>query len=130
MRDFISLPETVQWLISEPIPSSNRFGPVNLDDGSACAFANLRELRLNQTLIHWHDAKALLPFMPTLRWIEMGSNRLKHLDGNSGVPSSSYAGVSAGTKLDTINLDENDLEEWNEIVSSLAKFPSFVPFSK
>lgn len=91
------------------------------------SFANLRELRINQTLISWPEVITLVSVMSNLRYLEIGYNRLGQLQGSSVVKTINNArSVSGATNLQTVNFDGNELEEWNDAAMSLTIFPSFV----
>ena len=69
----------------------------------------------------------LVSVMSNLRYLEIGYNRLRQLQGSSVVKNiNNTQSVSGATKLQTVNFDGNELEEWNDVAMSLTTFPSFV----
>ncbi|KLO19152.1 RNI-like protein [Schizopora paradoxa] len=105
--------------------SLNRFA--RLQNSAATftsSFANLRELRINQTLISWPEVITLVSAMSNLRYLEIGYNRLRQLQGSSVVKNNNTQSVSGATNLQTVNFDGNELEEWNDAAMSLTIFPS------
>jgi len=107
--------------------SLNRF--TRMQDTAAAfasSFANLRELRINHTLISWPEVIALVSVMSNLRYLEIGYNRLRQLQGNAVVKNNNAQGVSGVSKLQIVNFDGNELEEWTDVAMSLSTFPSFV----
>lgn len=106
--------------------SQNRFSLPSGSVESPSPFLNLQELQLNRTLLTWIDfTEHLLPHLPKLTSIELGYNRLDHLsDGTTRKKS-----PITDTKLTTVNFDGNSLNNWSDICSSLAKYPTYVLLS-
>jgi hypothetical protein len=103
--------------------SQNRFalpsGAVELSS----AFLRLQELQLNKTLLTWMDfTEHLLLHLPELTNVELGYNRLNQLSDET----TRRKPPTTDTKLSTVNFDGNHLDDWSEICSSLAKFPTCV----
>ncbi|KAK7040916.1 hypothetical protein VNI00_009512 [Paramarasmius palmivorus] len=80
---------------------------------SVTAFLNLLELELNGTLTTWSEFQNITAFMPRLRAVEMGYNRLIRLTSSNSHQSS----------IQTLNLDTNDLSDWNNLCDTLKSFP-------
>lgn len=103
--------------------SQNRFtlpsGAVELSS----AFLNLQELQLNRTPLTWTDfTECLLPHLPKLITVELGYNRLIRLSDEA----TRQKPPTTDTRLSTVNFDGNSLNNWPEICSSLAKYPTWV----
>ncbi|KAK7038108.1 tubulin-specific chaperone E [Favolaschia claudopus] len=79
------------------------------------AFPNLIELRLNHTLTTWKEMQRVTAAMPALQIIEVGYNFIDKLSSPSLVQES---------KISTINLDSNNLDNWVHISDSLQSYPS------
>ncbi|KAL0577801.1 hypothetical protein V5O48_004168 [Marasmius crinis-equi] len=73
------------------------------------AFLNLLELELNGTLTTWQQFRAIIPFMPKLRAVEMGYNHLSDLSGSSSPQSS----------IESLNFDNNNLSDWGRLWDDL-----------
>ena len=106
--------------------SQNRFALPSGTVELSSAFLHLRELQLNKTLLTWIDfAEYLLPDLPKLTSVELGYNRLHNLSDET----TQLKPPTTDTKLSTINFDGNNLNNWSEICSSLAKYPTCVLLS-
>lgn len=86
------------------------------------AFLRLTELQLNGTHMAWCDMQAATAFMPNLRLVEMGYNRLTHLITRDNESPSSNSTIQA------INLDSNVCSDWVHIRRSLNPYTSYVKF--
>ena len=62
-------------------------------------------------MISWAEVVQLLSVMPYLRVIELGYNNLGQLG-----PARDQM---FGTKLETLNLDENKLHSWTNVMSAI-----------
>lgn len=87
---------------------------------SNSSLSNLEELRINQTLTNWNEIVTLIFAMPRLKYLEAGGNRMDVLGGDILTPGSA-------AMLKTLNLDENKLQDWTDIMSSTSQFPTSVP---
>lgn len=102
--------------------SQNRLlRPNNLRPSSA-AFHKLEELQLSATLSTWDDFQALLAYMPALRTVELGYNRLRVLVGDSASRPAHRAPT-----LQDVNLDGNELNSMTDICNALSGLPRWVP---
>lgn len=110
--------------LTQPIYiSQNRFALPSDTIGLPSAFPNLQELQLNKTLLAWIDfTEYLLPHLPRLINVELGYNRLDHLSDET----TRRKHPTTDTELTTVNFDGNSLNDWPEICSSLAKYPTYV----
>lgn len=117
-------PSTVLFLSTRQLAiSQNRFALPSGTGELSSAFLSLQELQLNRTLLTWVDfAGYLLPHLPKLANVELGYNRLDHLSDETARAKP----PTTDTKLTTINFDGNNLNNWPEICSSLAKYPTCV----
>lgn len=84
------------------------------------SFLNLEELRINQTLSNWNEIITLVCAMPKLKHLESGRNRMKSL--GSGIANT----LRSAAMLKTLNLDENSLQDWIDIMSSTSNFAGSV----
>jgi hypothetical protein len=68
----------------------------------------------------------LLPHLPKLTSVELGYNSLDCLSDETTWQKPTIT----NTKLSTVNFDGNNLNNWSEICSSLAKYPTcvFLPY--
>jgi hypothetical protein len=92
--------------------SNNRFQPFSGPDLRAQSFRRLTELQLSGTLMSWKAMLDVIMRMPSLKHIEMGYNRLTTL--GSDQPRGPVDPV-----LELINLDSNQLSEWDSICHAL-----------
>jgi tubulin-specific chaperone E len=106
--------------------SQNRFVLPSDYSLMASAFSNLIELQLNGTLTTWHQlTQFLLPYMPKIELVEMGYNGLTRL-------CVELKGLTATGKkpppstIQTLNLDGNNLSDWNDICRSIDPYPTSV----
>ncbi|KAG7092893.1 hypothetical protein E1B28_009201 [Marasmius oreades] len=76
-------------------------------------FLHLLELELNDTLTTWQQFQEIIPFMPKLRAVELGYNRLSDLSGSS----------SPETQIESLNFDSNELSNWSSVWDNLGNFP-------
>ncbi|KAL5490033.1 hypothetical protein ACEPAI_4866 [Sanghuangporus weigelae] len=96
--------------------NSNRFSSLNDTTNLRSAFMSLEELRLNETFISWAEVVLLLTVMPNLRAIELGYNNMERLG------STEFQDQLSGTKLQVLNLDENKLHDWHDVMEAIAPF--------
>ncbi|KAI0723930.1 hypothetical protein C8T65DRAFT_734439 [Cerioporus squamosus] len=94
--------------------NSNRLISPESSQLNASAFHRLEEIQLSSTLISWAEFQILLPHMPTLKAVELGYNRMKTL--SSDRPSQST--WSTNTTVQTVNLDSNELDSFQNINSA------------
>ncbi|KAF9261399.1 hypothetical protein L218DRAFT_870040 [Marasmius fiardii PR-910] len=78
----------------------------------ATGFLNLLELQLNGSLTTWQQFQEIIPYMPKLRAVELGYNHLSDLSGSSAPES----------QIQTLNFDNNELFNWNNIWDTLGTF--------
>ncbi|EEB93744.1 hypothetical protein MPER_07563 [Moniliophthora perniciosa FA553] len=83
----------------------------------ATAFNNLLELELNGTLTTWSEFRKITAFMPKIRAVEMGYNRLGKLTSSDSFDS----------PIQSLNLDTNELLDWNNICDTAKSFPHVEP---
>lgn len=102
--------------------SNNRLQSFQSSIHAGQAFRNLTELQLNATLITWQTALNVIAFMPKLKHLELGYNRL------SGLSSTEYPQGSFAS-LELLNLDGNDLMDWGDICRALRPFTRFTSHS-
>ncbi|EMD38216.1 hypothetical protein CERSUDRAFT_113365 [Gelatoporia subvermispora B] len=97
--------------------NQNRLSRFKNSDLASTAFGSLVELQLNATLTSWEDALYAMMFMPELRVLELGYNRLCNLSciGNTHRPSPEAC-------LEELNLDSNELNRWSELCRALRSF--------
>lgn len=99
--------------------SQNRFqSSTNVDDLMGC-FNSLTELGLNNTLISWHDITKVTATMPKLRTLEVGYNRFTDDSLKSSHP------LWRNTSVRAINLDTNQISEWEDICTALLELPLY-----
>ncbi|KAL5532876.1 hypothetical protein ACEPAF_4650 [Sanghuangporus sanghuang] len=96
--------------------NSNRLSSLNDTTNLRSAFMSLEEIRLNETFISWAEVVLLLTVMPNLRVIELGYNNMERLGGTE------FRDQLSGTKLEVLNLDENKLHDWNDVMEAIAPF--------
>ncbi|KZS89988.1 RNI-like protein, partial [Sistotremastrum niveocremeum HHB9708] len=95
--------------------NSNRFqSPLGFSDSGT--FSRVTELRLNNTLLGWHQLLTVLPDFPVLSALELGYNRLSCLS----VPSDHALSFPS---VRSINLDSNFLASLPELAIALGSFP-------
>ena len=97
--------------------SHTRFSRIQDVQPISSSFSSLEELRLNQTLIVWPEILALLPILPSLIYLELGCNSLKTLD------TSATEKVQCRSKIESLNFDENRLEDWGNVMTAIAEHP-------
>lgn len=86
---------------------------------------HIQDLRLDGTLIQWHEVLRLAPALFGLKHLQLGSNGLASLDsphGEAGVPEGKAAAVLPS--LTSLSLEDNQLSSWSKLVSALAPLPS------
>lgn len=88
-------------------------------DLSKAAFSRIKELQINSTMTTWQELRLLVGYMPSLRLIEAGYNRLHSLAEGRNVLVENADVIST---LHGINLDGNLLREWFEVCSALTPF--------
>ncbi|TFY62943.1 hypothetical protein EVJ58_g3536 [Rhodofomes roseus] len=97
--------------------NQNRLCPPTEHDRALAAFRNVYELQLNTTLTTWDDMQHIIRYMPALRTIEMGYNRIHTLSGGrDAIASRSHL------RLEEINLDSNSLSSWPETCEALRPY--------
>ncbi|KAH9901505.1 hypothetical protein C8Q73DRAFT_678068 [Cubamyces lactineus] len=95
--------------------NQNRLRPPQLLRPDTAAFRRLEDLQLNGTLTTWDEFRTVLIFLPSLRTVELGYNRLQNLvteqdSQNRGEPN---------TTLHSINLDSNSLENFGDMCCAM-----------
>ncbi|KZV65417.1 hypothetical protein PENSPDRAFT_655794 [Peniophora sp. CONT] len=113
-------------LIGEELPSLERLALNNnrfrlfTERPSSRAFSKLIELQLSGTMTTWKEMLDIISYMPALKHVEMGYNRLKSLslDDEHGRPTA--------CGLELVNLDNNPLHDWLEIVGALKTMDKLV----
>ncbi|KAH9928160.1 uncharacterized protein B0H18DRAFT_1001521 [Fomitopsis serialis] len=90
--------------------------PIN-HDGALAAFRDVYELQLNTTLATWDDMQHIIRYMPALRAIEMGYNRIQSLSTGRDVTA-----PRSHPRLEEINLDSNSLSSWPKICEALRPY--------
>ena len=109
--------------------SSNRFSTLYDTAHIHSAFRALEELRINRTMISWADMLKITSVLPRLRYLEHGYNALKKLN-NYDTASSTYTTTGdTPSKLEILNLDCNELEDWSDIMVAVSPFSLLVAFT-
>ncbi|GAA6019519.1 hypothetical protein JCM11491_001322 [Sporobolomyces phaffii] len=122
-----SLDEAARITLSLPKLSilslnSNRFDAVR-DSPSLTGFARLTSIKLNNTLLTWPEIVRIGPSLPNVASLEFGSNRLTSLLGDSTTPLV-VADDQLFPRLATLNLETNELANWEDTVQALSDLPS------
>ncbi|KAJ3086711.1 hypothetical protein HK102_012653 [Quaeritorhiza haematococci] len=110
----------------------NRFTPLRTpitslqSDLLRPAFQNLRALSLNSTLMEWRELILLEPFLPHLRELHFGFNRVTSIE----IPEPSQDTDSGSTSprqpfamLELLNLENNSISSWSNVVQ-LRRLPN------
>lgn len=84
------------------------------------AFPSLTVLQLNGTLMTWQESLCVVSTMPNLQVLEMGYNHLSRLSQDTDDP------VSVIPAIQTVNLDNNNCNDWPHVFASLKKLNSYV----
>jgi len=71
----------------------------------------------------------LSPSLPNLVEFQFGFNRLEVLEPLSGTSTFAEAKVPVLPKLETLNLEANELSDWTETIRELSKLPKCVVLS-
>lgn len=79
-------------------------------------FVNLKELRLNATLMTWSETQDVVCWMPRLKILEVGHNRIH------SVPPSCSRSARPQPNLEVLNLDNNAIEDLPATVGALETF--------
>lgn len=66
------------------------------------------------------------PSLPNLVELQFGFNRLKVLEPQSGTPTVAEVEVPILPKVETLNLEANELSDWTETIRELSKLPRCV----
>ncbi|KAI0672908.1 hypothetical protein C8Q78DRAFT_1187012 [Trametes maxima] len=94
--------------------------PRNLSPETA-AFGRLEELQLNATLSTWTHFTELLTYLPCLKAVELGYNRLRALrDAHAPTATANYA----STTVETLNLDGNELCNFADVCAAMHTLPA------
>ena len=96
------------------LDSQNRLQPATDHVRALGAFRCVYELQLNTTLTPWNALQDIIRYMPLLRVIEMGYNRIHTLSTSQ----------QSHTSLEELNLDSNLLSSWPEICAALRFYSS------
>lgn len=105
--------------------SQNRLGPPQALSHDVSAFRRLEELHLNATLATWEEFQNLLAYLPSLRTLELGYNRLRALT------KTMTPGTTSNEKNRTVrsvNLDSNELDDLTDISEAMRDLSVFVDF--
>lgn len=97
--------------------NQNRLSLPTNHDGALAAFRDVYELQLNTTLATWDDMQHIIRYMPALRAIEIGYNRIQSLSTGRDV-----AAPPSHPRLEEINLDSNSLSSWPDICEALRPY--------
>ncbi|CDO73583.1 hypothetical protein BN946_scf185014.g53 [Trametes cinnabarina] len=89
----------------------NRLRPPQLLSPDTPAFRRLEELQLNSTLTTWEEFITVLNFMPSLKAVELGYNRLCTLTKGQGTRRDALGAVHNAT-LQSVNFDGNSLDDF------------------
>lgn len=68
-------------------------------------------------MLSWSNLTLLLSRMPELHYLELGYNRLRFLG------TAHLSQTLSLSKLEVLNLDGNELEDWLDVMTSVAPFP-------
>ena len=100
------------------IASNNRLRFFDENTRPLNAFCKLLEVQLSATLTTWAQLRNILKFIPSLRLVEMGHNRLLPL--NSGRSDAGHRpSLLVSENLEILNLDGNELVNWLSVCESL-----------
>lgn len=69
------------------------------------------------------------PSLPNLVELQFGFNRLKMLEPLSGLLTMAACEVPILPKVETLNLEANELSDWTETIRELSKLPRCVVLS-
>lgn len=85
------------------------------------AFSALTTLQLNATLMTWAETEQIALAIPSLTELESGYNNLKQLSSSSPT----HNGNPAGSTMEVLNLDANELSDWAHICQTLAPYTKY-----
>ncbi|KIY65490.1 hypothetical protein CYLTODRAFT_400351 [Cylindrobasidium torrendii FP15055 ss-10] len=103
--------------------NANRLQPCRNPSAMMTSFEHLKELHLNETLISWTQAQTVICLLPRLEVIELGYNRMDHLIDKGDPITADRSGVTGSfNSLQSLNLDANELCNWEDIISSLQRY--------
>ncbi|KAI0333552.1 hypothetical protein GY45DRAFT_1296987 [Cubamyces sp. BRFM 1775] len=97
--------------------NQNRLRPPQLLRPGTTAFQRLEDLQLNGTLTTWDEFRTILIYLPSLRTIELGYNRLQNLVTEQDPQGSPRGGTNA--TLHSVNLDSNNLDSFGDICAAM-----------
>jgi hypothetical protein len=83
------------------------------------AFLRVSELQLNGCMVTWQEVQDVTQYMPKLRLLELGYNRLTRL---VSMDHSSHC----EPVIQVLNLDSNECSDWSAICRSMKDYPSYV----
>ena len=109
--------------------SSNRFSTLYDTAHIHSAFMALEELRINRTMISCADMLKITSVLPRLRYLEHGYNALKNLNNYDTASSTYTTPGDTSSKLEILNLDCNELEDWSDIMVAVSPFSLLVGFT-
>ncbi|KAL7283642.1 hypothetical protein ACG7TL_003078 [Trametes sanguinea] len=98
--------------------NQNRLRPPQNLSPESPAFRRLEELQLNATLTTWEEFVAVLKYMPSLKTVELGYNRLHALRTEQGTSSSTARAVRNAT-MESVNLDGNSLDSFAGVCAEM-----------
>lgn len=97
----------------------NRFDSISQADGQiqSQSFSNLKDLRADGTLISWQEMCQIGLHMPSLESLQVGENCLNNFECNPTDQASPFP------QLKQINLSNNQISNWPEILAALEICP-------
>ncbi|KAL0091755.1 hypothetical protein J3Q64DRAFT_1725187 [Phycomyces blakesleeanus] len=103
--------------------NNSRLAPLPTDihslyRGSQSPFANLTTLGLNNSGISWEDILRLEPLIASIEDLQVGNNKITSLSGKENTQKPIFQ------KLKWLNLELNELEDWDEVITNLGNLPS------
>ncbi|GAA5968895.1 hypothetical protein JCM11641_000770 [Rhodosporidiobolus odoratus] len=105
--------------------NSNRFARIT-STIALPGLERLTSLQLNSTLLRWEEIRHVASSLTNLVELQFGFNRLLSLrPSNSTTPPTALPSRDPILpKLERLNLESNELEDWTEVVEELSYLPS------
>ncbi|KAH9945843.1 uncharacterized protein BXZ73DRAFT_86099 [Epithele typhae] len=96
--------------------NQNRLMPLGTSLSVPKPFQKLEDLQLSATLTTWNECRSLLQYLPSLKAIEFGYNRIRLLSDNDS-PWPSHE------NLQSVNFDSNELYSFTDLHDGLENIP-------
>ncbi|KAI8989734.1 hypothetical protein BD414DRAFT_414676 [Trametes punicea] len=103
--------------------NQNRLRPLERLSCGTTAFQKLEELQLNATLMTWEDFLSILEYMPSLRVVELGYNRLHTLHQET-TPGIQHRHRRHHRAVESVNFDGNFLDSFADVCAAMRVFSS------